>query len=158
MPTIHPIFPQVSSLQHLSGTESPTMVLRVSVKPWDRSPHTMQRAPVKSWLNLLLAIMMVFGPWPVLSGTAAEDGCCTMAMETLVDGHHGGCDNDHSNGSSCADHGCPGAHCSVTAFLPTHIDIALSRCEASAPSPSDCQQPEGASAPPTPPPIYSLSA
>jgi ABC-type microcin C transport system permease subunit YejE len=86
----------------------------------------MHRKPANNWLNLLLAMIMVLGPWTVFADSARGDGCCTTAMESVAAGQHGGCEKDHAQDAPCVDHCCPAAHCATAVFLPSNIDIAFS--------------------------------
>jgi hypothetical protein len=118
----------------------------------------MHRKSTTNWLNLLLAMIMVLGPWPVFSDSARGDGCCTTAMESAPAGAHGGCKNDHAQDAPCVNHCCPAAHCATTVFLPSSIDIPFPRYGNTVPSSVDRSYSASAVAPPTPPPIAFLSA
>ena len=89
--------------------------------------NSMHRKPPTNWLNLLLAMILVLGPWPVLAGFALGDGCCTTAMESTPAGQDRCCERDHAQESPCVDHCCPAAHCATAVFLPSNIDIVFSQ-------------------------------
>ena len=115
--------------------------------------YFMQPSPAKTWLNLLLVIAMVMGPWPVLSGTTTVDTCCMMSMETAAEAQHAGCGSQLEQNDCCIEQGCPGSHCSVTAFIPPEIHIRFSTHQDTFAASFGNSPPVGATAPPTPPPI-----
>ena len=113
----------------------------------------MHRRAARTWLHLMLAILMVIGPWPVFAGSATGDGCCATAMEVAAGGQHRSCGSSEGQGSCCSDQGCPAAHCAAAVFLPSHVENAFSAFTNHSPSASDRSPPTDALAPPTPPPI-----
>ncbi len=114
----------------------------------------MQRMHTHHWLNLLLVIAMVIGPWPVLSDTTDAVGeCCMASMEMAEDMRHTGCGSQPDQDQCCMDQGCAGSNCSVTVYISLNIHIDIPTHPDTFTIAFGESQPTGISAPPTPPPI-----
>lgn len=84
------------------------------------------------WLNLLLVIVLV-GPWPVLSSTAdsGDGGCCMASGQMAEDMRHAGCGSPPDQEGCCMDQGCADSNCSVTLYIgsgfleemPVHAEV-----------------------------------
>ena len=74
-----------------------------------------------SLLNLMLALLLALGPWPVISGQESNDGCCATTTGTGTAVAHSCCVEDPENRQqqSCGDSSCPATQCSALSFLPS---------------------------------------
>jgi hypothetical protein len=129
------------------------LVVRFNLTPEPR-PDLMRRRTAAIWLKLLLVVSLAIGPWPVFADNSGESNdCCMKSMQASMDCPEKSCDNASGSEGCGMNHGCPGGHCPVTAFLPSTGPISLdSRHDINHTMTVD-SRPTGTSAPPTPPPI-----
>lgn len=114
----------------------------------------MHRRPVRIRLNLLLAILLMVGQWPVFAGIGIGDGCGEGMPDTGVAMTAQHCDCDHEQGTSCGAPDCAAMHGAVIYLLASRAGGMVMMAPVTNIPVHVLDSPSHTiAAPPTPPPI-----